>query len=362
MNREQLDSLQKQREHPSVSILLPTYHKAADELQQNPIRVKNLIRQAEDRLTQEVGKREAAPLLEKLHQLEGQIDYQNPREGLALFVNPSASRMFYLPFEVAETVVVDETFHTRHLAHAMNRTKRYYVLTLSRDMARLYQATRDQLQLIEDGTFPMTAAQEGVETVMDTTFGVDPGQYVSQQERVFFQHVDKSLTGVLGASTDIALVVVGDTRALGYFQDVSHHKENVLATVGGNYDKLSLSDLSEKVWPAAREGFAARRDRVYDIFREAAVEKSAHGLADVWRHAKEGRIATLLVEEDFHEPATVSEDGMSLSLSNDATASGALDDAVDEVVEAVLQTSGRVVFFESGALEKCDRIAAILRY
>ena len=67
--------------------------------------------------------------------------------------------------------------------------------------------------------------------------------------------------------------------------------------------------------------------------------------------AKEGRGDTLLVEQDFHYPATLDETGMILSPAEDAAEPGVIDDAVDEVIEEVMAKGGSVVFVDNGALK-----------
>ncbi|MFN3332806.1 MAG: hypothetical protein ACK47M_09880 [Caldilinea sp.] len=78
--------------------------------------------------------------------------------------------------------------------------------------------------------------------------------------------------------------------------------------------------------------------------------------------AHEGRGRLLLVEEDFHYPATVDESGMILSPAADPETPGIIDDAVDEIIETVLAKQGKVVFVENGQLAAHQRIALILRY
>jgi hypothetical protein len=78
--------------------------------------------------------------------------------------------------------------------------------------------------------------------------------------------------------------------------------------------------------------------------------------------AEEGRGDTLLVEQDFHYPATVDETGLILTPAEDAAAPGVIDDAVDEVIEDVMMKGGSVVFVDNGALAQHQRIALILRY
>jgi hypothetical protein len=43
-------------------------------------------------------------------------------------------------------------------------------------------------------------------------------------------------------------------------------------------------------------------------------------------------------------------------------AAAVMDDAVDSLVEAVLDKGGRVIFTDSGVLQQHNRVAMILRY
>ena len=362
MNQHDLDALQKHKSYPSVTLLMPTPHTSAIDLQENHIRFKNLLKTAQERLTGDVSKHDATAILDKITALESDIPFESPDSGVAIFVNKDTANVFTLPFEPHEEVVVDETFHTRHLVHALNRTKHYYVLTLTRDVVRLYKATRDKLTEVKEGGFPMTPDPAGVQTEGAGTYGVDTGQYDKQQERVMLQHADNALDKIVGSSTNTALVIVGDAKATGYFQTDSKHKENIIGSVSGNYEKVSTADLAEKAWPVAREGFAARRAQVLQNFEDGANNLRAEGLAEAWFVAHEGRVGTLLIEEDYHQAGRVSEDGMNLELVDDPTASGVMDDAADELVECVLKMGGRVTFLDNGMLEKHGRVAAILRF
>ncbi len=69
MKSQDLAQLQAHKEYPSVSILLPVYADAPDSRQQTPIRVKNLVRQAEERLHAEFSDRDLEPLHARLREL-----------------------------------------------------------------------------------------------------------------------------------------------------------------------------------------------------------------------------------------------------------------------------------------------------
>ena len=81
----------------------------------------------------------------------------------------------------------------------------------------------------------------------------------------------------------------------------------------------------------------------------------------MWRVANEGRGSLLLVEKDYHAPATTDEAGWHLLPADEAAAPDGMDDAVDEIIETVLSKQGRVVFLENGQLETHQRIALNLR-
>jgi hypothetical protein len=77
--------------------------------------------------------------------------------------------------------------------------------------------------------------------------------------------------------------------------------------------------------------------------------------------AHEGRVRLLLVEDDFHYPATLDESGLVLTPAEDATAPGVIDDAVDELIEMVMAKGGEVRFLANGSLADHQRIVALTR-
>src|SRR5262245_55871394 len=138
LSRSELKSLQALREYPSVSILAPT-HRTAPSNKQDPIKVKNLVRKAIDRLHDEFAKREVKAVVENLRRLVRDVDWQHNLDGLALFAARDRSAAVGLPFRVKPRSVIDETFATRDLVYAFNRAPPYRVLVLGHQ-ARLFDA------------------------------------------------------------------------------------------------------------------------------------------------------------------------------------------------------------------------------
>jgi hypothetical protein len=361
MNRQDILELQQVREYPAITVLMPT-HRTSPDNQQDPIRLKNLVKETESRLLQEFSKREAAPYVEALESLADEVDFRHTLDGLALLVSNSEARKFYLPFALEERVVIDETFATRNLVFALNRTPRYWALVLSEQPTRLFEGVRDTLDEVVGRGFPLTLKGPGGASRLPGGHGVNASARRDASHRHFFQEVDEKFGAIAGAD-DLPLAVVGVDRYQAFFREVTRHGQSIVATVTGSHDRSSPHELAELVWPEVEKGLAAQRGAVLeDLDAAVGARRSASGIGEAWRFAQEGRARVVLVEEGFHYPATVDESGMVIEPAEDASAPGVIHDAVDEVIESVIAKGGRAMFFPDGALEQHQRIALILRY
>lgn len=361
MNKHDIDLLQKISGYPALTITLPT-HRTSPENRQDPIRVSNLVSEAHERLLAEFPKREVEPLLTRLDKLVETIDYRYTLDGLALFVNRDFARAFFLPFSLKERVAVDETFLTRDLVFAMNRTPRYWLLALSEQPTRLFEGSRKTLTEVKEEGFPLKHTGPGGELPLPGGFGVKKSQYRDERHRQFFRQVDAALRPFL-LDDPLPLIVVGVDRYLAFFKEVSDHKNAISATLEGSHDSTPEHELGELVWPVVKQALAEDRQKYLDELDQAVGErKFVSTIGEVWRMAVAGRGRLLLVEEDYHYPARVDESGLHIEPAEEIADPDVLDDAVDEVINTVLDKGGKVVFLENGQLEAHSRISLILRY
>ncbi len=364
LSQEDIRELQEQRDYPSVSILLPVYAASAEDRHQTPIRVKNLVREAEERLLKEFARRDIAELLDRLHGLAAGIDYERGAFGLALFANSAYAKLFYLPFLVEERVCVNHAFATRELVLARHRSPRYHVLSLTEKAAYFYDGVRDRLREVEDFGFPVRRDVDGVEVELPDTFGVEVTALHDREERDYFNRVEHALESVQNHAP-VPLALAGVERTLVYFDEATAHrgkpKFNAVARLHGNFEKLSLRELETKIWPLVEQGMKAGLERVKMRLEDAAGDnRKATGLREVWEAARQGRVDTLLVEENYQQTARVTDTG--LQVADAPAGSDVLHDAVDDTLEQVLGTKGEVYFFAPGELAGYGHIAAILRY
>ncbi|NTU79011.1 MAG: hypothetical protein HGA45_06355 [Chloroflexales bacterium] len=362
MNKQDILALAAARAYPCLTITLPT-HRTTPDNRQDPIRLKNLMGEAARRLADEQGKRESAVVLQSLERLAETIDHERNLDGLVIFVSAAVAHAEHVPFTLPERVIVDARFFTRDLVYAYNRSPRYWVLALSEQPTRLFAAVRDDLEELTVGSpFPMTHAGRGGARPLPNDPAINASQLRDEHHRGFFRAVDQALGAYLTADP-LPVALVGVDRYLAFFREVTGHSEQIVTTLTGNHDQTSAHDLGRLVWPLVRESLAVRRTAIFSEL-EAAVggQRSASTLGEAWRFAQEGRGATLVVEEGYHEPATVDPSGLHLLLDGEASGPAALDDAVDATIAAVLEKGGRVVFVDDGTLAAHGRIALILRY
>jgi hypothetical protein len=247
MNQRDVRLLQQITGYPCVTITLPT-HRTVPENRQDPVRLKNLLAEATERLLGEFNKREIEALLKRLENQTSTVDFRNTLDGLALFVNQDFARAFRLPFTVKERVVVDESFFTRDLVHALNHSTRYWVLVLSEKPTRLYEGFNHILTEIEEGGFPMVHEGPGGEAPLPGGFGIKKSAYRDEKHLQFFRKVDEALKPFL-ANDPLPLIVVGVDRYHAFFNEVSAHTKAVIGTVTGSHDKTSPHELGKLVQP-----------------------------------------------------------------------------------------------------------------
>jgi hypothetical protein len=363
MNRSDIQRLQAVRGFPAVTIYAPT-HRSYPDNQQDPVRVRNLVKEAKERLAMEAEKPIANALGEALDEVVETIDFEHTLDGLGIFVGDNVSAVHLMPFRTEAQVVVDETFATRNLVHALNRSPRYRVLSLSEKPTRLYEGMHTYLEEVTDHRFPLVnEGPDGAGPVKGTPHGNSALR--DERHRAFFREVSRRVSE-LHAMEPLPIVLVGIERYQAFFREVAAntpHGDAIVATVTGSHDKTPAHELGQKVWPTVVEWIESRKAaRLTELEQAVGAGRSASGLQQVWRAAKENRGAVLLVEEDYAEPAQASDDGMSISASSGTGGAADLDDAVDEVVEIVYSLGGEVAFVEPGRLQEHQKIALILRY
>jgi len=355
---QELRSYQQHQQYPSASILLPT-HRTAPKNKQDPIRAKNLLRKAVQRLQAEFSKREVAPVVKNLKQLVQDVDWQNTLDGLALFASAERSAAIHLPFRVKPRAVIDAAFAVRDLIYAFNRAPRYRVLTLSHE-ARLYDAWTDVLEEQLAKPFPLAHRGAGGAAKLPGGKGVNRSAVRDDAQRTFYRAVDDALAQRQKADP-LPVIIVGVERNLAFYREVTRQDTAIIGMLAGNHDRTAPQALGKLVWPVFEASATLRRTEAL-VQLDSAVDANryASGIDQVWRALAGGKVQTLLVEKEFQHQADVSPAGDQL-LPYTGQGAAALDDVIDEAAARVLNAGGAVYFYGTGDLDVHQRIAAVLR-
>ena len=361
MNRDELKKVMSYRSYPCVSILAPT-HRTSPGSKQDPITVKNLVKEAITRLNQEFSQRDIQPVIDRIESIVSSIDYTRTADSMAIYACRDFSARYDLPVTVKEQVIIDETFATRSLVYATSRNPRYLVLALSEKPTRLFDIFLDTPVEITNGEFPAFFIDDEEKAPRPTGEIVNMSSYRDEQYNKFFKKIDKAVSALV-KDTKIPLVITGVDRYLSYYKDITELNSQIAGEIKGSYDKSTPHELAKLTWPVIENFMVKRKSDMIKKLEEAI--GSGHfssGIDQVWNTAFEGRGLMLLVEEGFQFPAVISEDNTILAPAEESTSPGIVDDAVDEIIEEVINRGGEVHFVDKDDLKIHNRIAMILRY
>jgi len=227
----------------------------------------------------------------------------------------------------------------------------YYVLFLSEHTSRLYEAFRDTLIDIQNKAFP-------IESSAGMSGTVEPALRDSQL-RKFIRTADQHFDHYF-RQDPLRLVVVGEKKNLSIFGSVTSHQDVLIGSVEGDYAATSPHDLGKIVWPIVKEVMAGTSKKaVHDLETAENSQNVASGIDAVGHLAGSGVGDTLFVEEDFHMKGGIRKTDHSLIKAEELDIREVIDDAVDAIIEKVLEKGGNVIFLESGSLAKLQRIALV---
>jgi hypothetical protein len=364
----------------AVSIYMPTQR--TGDVEQGAIRLKNLVREAEEKL-QVIGLRQpdAAHLLDRARELVDDILFwHHQSDGLALFLSEHVFTYFRLPYHPDETVVVATRFHVSPLLPLFAADGIFYVLGLSQNRARLVQCSRDGAREVTPDSVPgsMSDVLQYDEVSRNLQFrsgssqgaagrgnamyhGHGEGKDVAKDNIVrFLREVDHGLHDTLkDERAPLLLAGVGYIRAL--YAEVATYPHLLAEGIEGNPDNLSPAELQSRGWSLVADHFSRERQTALAHFGEGA----ARGLTasrhdDVVLAAHDGRVSALFVGLGVRRWGQVSVDERRVEVHESFEPGD--EDLVDATVVQSLLTGASVYVMPPSEVPNGEGIAALLRY
>jgi hypothetical protein len=346
---------------PAISLILPFEPKmnAKSELVQR-------LKFAMDKVDREVRQNYHADLadlvIQKLKKIVRNLNFNTFKKSIAIYVSPVFEKVLYLDIPMREKIVVDDSFKIRDLLYAKKEFHRYLVLILSGKWSKVYLGDYSSFVKVKSNVADHIAAFTHDMPERVTNFS-DPSEQKEILLNRFIRHTDDGLRFVLQAYP-LPVFVMGSTKILGHFEALTKNDKSIAGYIYGNFEDASEKELSSALQPYILDWKKVKTaDLMHQIERAADMGKLSAGMNQVWKMANQHRGRLLIVEEKF---AFAAEQGESEEIIHPAEEPynkfSYIKDAVDTVIEKVLEYGGDVEFVENGTLEDYNRIALIQYY
>jgi len=380
---DDLPALDERRQWTCVSLYLPTHRAGRKETQEDPIRLKNAVAEAKERLA-ETGypKDSITELLEPAGRLVTSRDFWLQRaDGLALFLAPEFFQFYRVPLRLQDEVVVTDHFSVKQLIPLFSEDGRFYVLALSQKRIRFFEATRSSIQ---ERVLPemlrsiadLKQYDEAQEQLQSHTLGAvgaagtsmiihgqgaiaDKATYKADV-RGYVNIVCKRLERYLDAQTAPLIVAAVEYEQSFYRQANSYH--NLLEEgIVGNPDGLTEDEIHRAAWEIVEPHFAeARRISLKHFADLSNTDKTTDKLEEIVPAACHGRVRTLYIQTQARRWGRF--DAAKLSVEIHESPAPEDVDLIDLATMCVLQNRGMIYALPREQMPAASDAAAMFRY
>ncbi|WP_270088950.1 baeRF3 domain-containing protein [Sphingobacterium sp. SYP-B4668] len=358
LNRETLHELAQHQEYPCVSLLMPT-HRMHPEKAVDPLTFKNLVKDLKNALAHH------AEMLAPLEKLQEDRDFWNYQDsGLAIFLNSSIFKIFSLPVEVPSLAIVADNFHVKPLYRYIQENIAFQLLVVNQNDVALFEGDCHYLKPIElAGKVPLTMVEalgsELTDNHLNTAFSTGNGsrkqanqgtgnvvhgylEKSSEQQNDaerFFRVVDKAVYEHFSKPSNLPLILASLPEHQTLFRKSSKNPLLINKGITQNAADLSPERLKELacdiITPIQQKLISDTLER-----QQAAEQygRSHWKLKEVVEDALDGKIETLLIEEDKIIPGRILAEERRIDTSREGT-----DDILDDLAALVVEKAGNVL-------------------
>lgn len=295
----------------SVTITLPT-HKKGEESKQDPIRFKNLLTEAAEKIKEINSKNGFADnLLKQARQLlDKPLFWSHLDKGLAIYISTDRFDVYKLPYEIEEQVFVNNHFMITPLLPMTSMDGSFSVLAVSRQNIRLLRCTRNEVQDITPADIPLS-----IEDYLE----IDPEKQLQfhsgsrGQKAVYFGHgandedkliivesfyreIEHEITKVLKQNDD-PLILTGLTENIGTYKKVNSYNRTLDEVVKRNPDELKDKELKDKGWEVIQKFFLGDMYKSLENLKKATNDKVSNNLAEIVEATVMGKSQTIFISK-----------------------------------------------------------------
>jgi hypothetical protein len=365
-----------------ISLYMPAF-RAGAETQQNPIRYKNLIAEAEEKLVAR-GYRaaDAVTLLAPARRiLQSSAFWMRQAEGLVTFIAPGTMKIFRLPASLPEMTVIGPTFYLKPLLSLLTGNTQFYVLDLEIKGVRLFSCTRlsisrynsDKIPLSLDETLGFDRKEKDVQFSSKPSWGDNRELTVfgygrqTDKQKVnilnFYHRVNDGIHEILQNSYD-PLVLAGTDYLHSIYKEANTYPYLFDEGVFLDIKHLTESEIHQKVWPIMEPHFLEKQQHDTSYYQQLRGEQSrlaTNELKTIVAGAIHGRIGILFIldgQKNYWGKFNESRQDIEIH----ATKLPGDEDLLDKAAINTMIRKGTVYILEQYTMPETTPAAAILRY
>ncbi|WP_072687874.1 baeRF3 domain-containing protein [Rhodococcus marinonascens] len=353
-----------------ISIYMPT-HIRGEETRQDPIRLRNLVAEARDRLTGAgVDKFDAGALVAPATALiENYGFWQHQDQGLALFLGDGQAHRYRVPIPFAEQVFVGPGFYVKPLLPLLAADGAFHLLTITADKVRLFDASRFSLTEDLDADLPRDISEWLGESDYENPVQASPvarpntGSVDISNAQVYGDSPAEwrkgrlvEFVGKVAAAFDrhaaghpIPVVVAADPEIAGHFKKQTSLGSWLVGSILLNPEAIDARQLHEAAYNLVRPRFES--DCHEAVERLSALlgtndRRAITTIDDIVRAAYRGQINTLLLTDSA--PLWGRYDEETGSVETHSTRADADTDLFESAAVQTLEQGGTVHILDRG--------------
>lgn len=356
--KQNLEILAKEKSTPCVTISLNT-HRTHPENIQDAVKLKNLLKEAEQRVIAEYGKRPVASLLEKIESVANEIDVNYNLESLHIFLSNNTKEVIKSTWNTTnESVQISENFAMRSIIKSYIRSESYLLMLLSQSGVKLYEALNDKIaREIQNDDFPFS---ENSHYNTNSDRGSD-SKHLDDLVREFLNKVDKALVKVHN-ETELNCVVICTEDNYSRLQQVADKPSIYYGYAAIDYNNTATHHIVKQSWDIVKSVQKAQRTKAIAELKEAVAQGTVlTDLQEIYQASIDGRGDLLIVNQDFSQSVLMTGE-RTFSITNDKTIKNAIDDITSKIAWEVLSKKGRVIFTSHDEISDLGNIVLKTRY
>ena len=359
-SQHDLNDLIRYKEYPGISIYLQTHVKGL-EVQQDHIKLKNLLNKCQVRLEQKWAREKVLAFLKPGFNLQDDsLFWSHQSEGLVLFISNNFLKYFNLTVAPQEKLCIGKYFYILPLLGALLKKKSYYVLVIRQKDVKLlladfsdirevelhhvphsieeilqFDVTEEYLsaRMVSSGRTPESSLYYGQGDLPDNT---RRKKHTEMFLKEVAKGVDKQLQG-----RKIPLILAGVEYDRAIYRQNSTYRYILDEGFSNNFGKFDIKEIHQLAQKIIEPYFTKELEHnILNYQNLINTQRTSSNIREILPAACSGRIDTLLVDVTRSISGTIDEGFQKVEIGGNGK-EGA-EDLLNLAVIYTLQTVGKV--------------------